>query len=114
MLALFLAIAISATSVAWDFCNTKAAESGGIGSSTIPSTSTYKGIKYNFDDVDVTTLTDFTSTRLDNGNGNAQVTGQVDRPVSEHWFSGMTNPDGKSTTIKGIKPKTHRTNDIPD
>jgi len=111
MLALFLAIAISATSVAWDFCNTKAAESGGIGSSTIPSTSTYKGIKYNFDDVDVTTLTDFTSTRLDNGNGNAQVTGQVDRPVSEHWFSGMTNPDGKSTTIKGIKPKTHRTND---
>ena len=98
VLAFFLAVAMVFTSIAWDFNEAKAEET------TDAITTTDDGVSINFDNIDVTTLdaAGYTSTKF---TGEKAVAGEVNRPVSEHWFSddGEDTPYGDvdASTIKG-------------
>ena len=114
VLALFLVVILGLTSFTWDFCNAETANANNI---TIQAPQ--QG-EVNFDNIDVLTLSDFTSTKFTRGGSGKPynvVTGEIDQAVSKHWFSG----NGTSTPYNGVsgvtgkniglKPKTNSDND---
>lgn len=84
MLAMFLAATMLVTSIAWDFGKVEATETTETESAI---TETTDGVTIDFDNIDVAELdaNGYTSTKFVNG---AAVSGEVNRDVSEHWFSG--------------------------
>ena len=69
-------------------------------------------VKYDFDDMDLSTMTEATSTMFEK-NKNVTVSGEVDQAVSKHWWTGTTYNSQVSPANRknnGIKPKNHDTN----
>lgn len=106
ILALFLAVILMVTGIAWDFSNTMVANADDTATNTA-STESAQPEKINFDNIDVSTLTDFTSTQLNSST--YALIGAAGQSAGNHWFSGAENPD-KSSTNSGLKPKTIRNN----
>ena len=123
-LALFLAIALvfSGVSFEWDNGIVANADTGTDtetnAGEAAAETNPYE--KMNFDNMDVSTLTEkgFTSTKFSNATGTYQpVEGEIDQPVSAHWFSGdgTDTPYYKNGTLVsgilskniGLKPRTN-------
>ena len=63
-------------------------------------------VKYDFDDLDLSTMTEATSTMFEK-NKNVTVSGEVDQAVSKHWWTGTTYNSQVSPANRrnnGIKP----------
>lgn len=107
VLALFLAAVMLATSIAWDFGEVKAETTEEI---TSQIETKEDGVSINFDNIDVAELdaNGYVSTKFKGGEA---VQGEVNQPVSKHWFSGDGDdtPYGDGGTIKskniGLKTK---------
>lgn len=104
VLAMFLAVAMIFTSISWDFGDVKAETSG---ETTSAITTTDDGVSIDFDNIDVAELdaNGYTSTRFKSGEA---VSGEVNRPVSEHWFSG----EGDDTPYGSVDANTIKTKNI--
>ena len=103
LLAVFLAAAMLFTGIAWDFGDTSVAEASETASAI---TAEEDSLDISFDNILVTELdaAGYTSTRFQSS---AAVAGEVNRKVSEHWFSGeeAETPYGSADTGKnpGLK-----------
>lgn len=118
VLALFLAAAMVLISIAWDFSDAQIVDAAETTESTSAITQTDDGVSIDFDNIDVAELdaNGYTSTKFVD---DAAVSGEVNRAVSEHWFSGDGDDtpygSGKGGTIKaenvGIKTQDIESND---
>lgn len=113
ILAGFLALLLVLTSFTWDFGGADVAKAEDAATAI---TATEDSLKINFEDINITELDNsgYTSTRF---KSNEALVGEVNRKVSEHWFSGngvdTLYGDADETTITG-KNKGIKSNDITE
>ncbi len=102
VLALFLAAVMLATSIAWDFSEVKAEATEEITSQIVAKED---GVSIDFDNIDVAELdaNGYTSTKFKGGEA---VQGEVNQPVSKHWFSG----EGDATPYGDVDASTIKAN----
>ena len=82
----------------------------GAGSGSEPDTQDTR-VEYNFDNMDLSNMSDWKSTRFEKKSPYAIVEGEQNQAVSKHWFSGTTYPSGLQSGRgnAGLKPNEHDT-----